>query len=74
MRIGSHDELANVEACHDRLASTRIVSQDKSERLPGKHRFVDCGDLVRQRIDVRGVDRHHRIKQERQVDAFGFAG
>ena len=37
MRIGSHDELANVEARHDRLARTRIVSQDEPERLPGKH-------------------------------------
>ena len=74
MRIGAHDELTDVEACHDRLASARIVSQDKSERLPGKHRFVDGSDLVRQRIDVRSVNRHHRIKEECQVDAFSFAG
>ena len=74
MCIGSHDELADVEARHDRLASTRIVGQDETERLPREHRFVDSGDLVRQRIDVRGVDRHHWIKEECQVDAFGFAG
>ncbi len=38
-----------------------------------KHRLVDGGDLMRQRIDVRCVDRHHRIEEEREVDAFGFA-
>ena len=29
---------------------------------------------MRQRLDVRGVDRHHRVEQEREVDALGLAG
>ena len=37
MRIGTHDEFANIEARHDRLACTGIVGQDKPEWLPGKH-------------------------------------
>ena len=37
MSVSTHDEFANIEARHDRLARTGIVSQDKPERLPGKH-------------------------------------
>ena len=35
----------------------------------GQHRLVDRGDLVRQRIDERGVDREHGIEQMREADA-----
>ena len=72
--VGPHDEFADVEARHDRLAGPGVVGQDEAERLAGKHRLVDGGDLVRQRLDVRGVDRHHRVEQEREVDALGLAG
>jgi hypothetical protein len=67
--------MRNVELTrHDRLAGSGIVSQDKAQRLPGKQRFIDRGDLVRQRLDVRGVNRHHRIEEEGEVDPFGLAG
>ena len=72
--IRPHDELADVETRHDRLAGTGIVGQNKPQRLSGQHRFVDGGDLVGQRIDVRGVDRHHRVEQESEVDPLRFAG
>ncbi len=46
-RVSPHDEFANIESCHDRLASARIVRQHEAKRLPGEHRFVDGRDLVR---------------------------
>ena len=72
--IGAHDQLADVEAGHDRLAGARVVGQDEPQRLARQHGLVDGGDLVRQRLDVRRVDRHHRVEEEGEVDALGLAG
>ena len=72
--VGAHDEFADVEPGHDRLARAGVVGQDEAQRLARQHRLVDGGDLVRQRLHVRGVDRHHRVEQKREVDALGFAG
>lgn len=72
--IGPHDQFADVEARHDGLARAGVVGQDEAQRLTRQHRLVDGGDLVRQRLDVGGVDGHHRIEQKRQVDPLGLAG
>jgi hypothetical protein len=69
-----HDEFADVEARHDGLPGSRVVGQDEPEGLAGQHRFVDGGDLVRERVHVRGVDCHHRVEQEREVDSLRLAG
>ena len=66
-RIGSHDQLADVEPCHNRLAGARIVREDEPQRLTGEHRLVDGGDLMGKRVNVRAMDRHHRVEQEREV-------
>ena len=72
--VGPHDEFADVEAGHDGLAGAGVVGQDEPQRLARQHRLVDGGDLVRQRLHVRRVDRHHRVEQEREVDALGLDG
>ena len=72
--VGPHDELADVEAGHDRLAGPGVVGEDEPQRLAGQHRLVNGRDLVRQRVDVRGMDGHHRVEQEREVDPLGLAG
>ena len=74
VRIGAHDQLADVEPGHDRLACAGVIGQDEAQGLAREHGFIDSGDLVRQRLDIRGVDRHHRVEQKSEVDAFGFAG
>ena len=74
MCVRPHDQLADVEPGHDGLAGAGIVGEDEPQRLAREHRLVDGGDLVRERLDVRGVDRHHRVEQEREVDALGLAG
>ena len=71
--VGPHDEFADVEPRHDGLPGPRVVRQDEPQGLPGKHRLVDGGDLVRERLHVRRVHRHHRVEEEREVDALGFA-
>jgi hypothetical protein len=50
----------------DCLAGAGIGSQDEPERLASEHRLGDGRDLAGQRSDVRGLDRHHRVQQERQ--------
>ena len=54
---------------HDRLAGARVVGQQEAQRLARQHRLVDGRDLVRQRLDERGVDGQHRIEEVRQADA-----
>ena len=72
--VGPHDEFADVEPRHDRLPGPRVVRQNEPQRLPRQHRLIDGRDLVRQRLHVRRVDRHHRVKEKRKVDALRFAG
>ncbi len=72
--IRAHQQLADEEACHDGLASTGVVGQHVAQRLARQHRLVDRRDLVRQRLHVRRVHRHHRIEQVGQVDPVGLGG
>jgi hypothetical protein len=51
-----------------------FVRQHEAHGLARQHGLIDRRDLVRQRFHIRGVDRHHGIEQERQVDALGFNG
>lgn len=51
---------------HERRASEpRLVA--------GLNRVAGEGDLVRQWVHVRGVDRHHRIEEEREIDPLRLA-
>ena len=50
------------------LPAPGIVGQQKPQRLPRQHRLVDGGDLVRQRLDQRGVDGEQRVEQVGQAD------
>ncbi|OQA04801.1 MAG: hypothetical protein BWY66_02866 [bacterium ADurb.Bin374] len=70
--IGAQDELADIQAGHDRFSGAGVVGEDEPERLPGKQGFVDRRDLVRERLDVRGVDRHHGVEEIRGIDAPGL--
>ena len=54
---------------HDRLAGAGVVGEQEAQRLARQHRLVDGRDLVRQRLDERGVDGEHRIEQMREADA-----
>ena len=72
MEVSPSDQLLDEEARHDRLAGARVVREQEPERLAGQHGFVDGRDLVRERIQERGVDREDRVEEVRQADAVRF--
>ncbi len=72
--VGPHQELADQETSHDRLAGAGVVRKDEPQRLPGEHRLIDRRDLVGERFDVRGMHRHHRIEEVGEVDPVGLGG
>ncbi len=72
LQVAAGDQLLDQQPGHDRLARAGVVGQQKAQRLARQHRLVDRRDLVGQRLDERGVDRQHGVKQVRQVDAVRF--
>lgn len=68
-QVAACDQLLDEEPRHDRLAGARVVGQQEPQRLARQHRLVDGRDLVRQRIDERGVHRQHRVEEVRQANA-----
>jgi len=72
-QVAPHDELADEEPGHDRLAGARIVGEEERERLAGQHRLVDGGDLVRQRLDQARAHRDVRVEEIGKVDPLGLA-
>ena len=69
LQVAAGDQLLDQEPGHDRLAGAGVVGEQEAQRLARQHRLVDGGDLVRQRLDDRGVDGQHRIEQMREADA-----
>ncbi len=70
--IGAHDQFADIQAGHDRLACARVIGQDVPQGLPWQHRFLHGRDLVGERLDIGGMDSHHRVEQEGQIHPLGF--
>ena len=60
------------QAGHDGLAGARVVGQAGTAAAAGQHLAVDGGDLVRQRVDERGVDGQQRVEQVGEPDALGL--
>ena len=69
LQVAARDQLLDEQAGHDGLAGAGVVGEQEAQRLARQHRLVDGRDLVRQRLDQRGVDGQHRIEQVRQADA-----
>ena len=69
LQVAAGDQLLDEQAGHDRLAGARVVGEQEAQRLARQHRLVDGRDLVRQRLDERGVDREHRVEEVREADA-----
>ena len=69
LQVAAGDQLLDEQAGHDRLAGAGVVGEQEAQRLARQHRLVDRRDLVRQRLDERGVDRQHRIEEVREADA-----
>jgi hypothetical protein len=65
-------QLLDEQPGHDGLAGAGIIGQEEAQRLARQHGLVDGGDLVRQRLDVGGVHRHHGVEQVGEADALRF--
>ncbi len=70
--VGPHQQFTDEQPGHDRFARAGVVCQHVAQGLARQHGFIDGGDLVRQRFDVGGMNRHHRIEQMRQIDPISF--
>ena len=71
-QIAADEQLLDEQPGHDRLAGAGVVGQQEPQRLARQHLAVDGGDLVRQRLDERGVDGQQRVEQVGQADAVGL--
>jgi hypothetical protein len=49
LQVAAGDQFLDQQAGHDGLAGAGVVRQQKAQRLARQHRFIDRGDLVRQR-------------------------
>ena len=72
LQVAAGDQLLDEQAGHDGLAGAGVVGQQEAQRLARQHALVDGRDLVRQRLDHRGVDGQHWIEQVCQADALGL--
>ena len=69
LQVAAGDQLLDQQPRHDGLARAGVVGEQEAQRLARQHRVVDAGDLVRQRVDHRRVDRQQRVEQVREADA-----
>ena len=72
LKIAAGDQLLDEQPRHDGLAGARVVRQQEAKRLPRQHGLVHRGDLVRQRLDHRGVHGEHGVEEMREADALGL--
>ena len=72
LQVPARDQLLDQKPRHDGLAGAWVVGEEEAQRLTRQHRLVDGGDLMRQRVDDRRVNRQQRVEQVREADALGF--
>ena len=65
LHIATNHQLLDQEPGHDGLTRSRVVREQEAERLGRQHVTVNGGDLVRQRLDLGGVDRQVGVEQVR---------
>ena len=68
LEVAAGDQLFDQQPGHNRLPGAGIVSQQKAQRLPRQHHFVDGGNLMGKRLHQRGMHRQQRIEQMRKTD------
>ena len=72
LQVAPYDQLFYIEACHNSLASTGIIRQQKAEWLPWKHGFVDSGNLMREWFDKGSMNCKYWIEQMRKTNTVGL--
>ena len=74
MHVAAEHQLLDVEPGHDRLAGTGVVGEQEPQRRARQQLAVDGLDLVRQRLDVAGRDREHRVEEAGERDPLRLGG
>jgi len=64
--------LLDQEPGHDRLAGAGVVREQETQRLPREHVLVNRVDLVRERLQVRRLEREERIEEPCELDPPGL--
>ena len=72
LEVAADQQLLDQQPGHDGLAGAGIVGEQEAQRLARQHLAVDGGDLVRQRLDLRGADGEIGIEQVGEPDAVGL--
>ena len=72
LQVAASDQLLHEQPGHDGLTRSWIVRKEEAEGLARQHLLVDGGDLVGQRLDVRGVHGQHGIEEVSEADAVGL--
>ena len=70
--LATDQEFFDEQSRHNRLAGARIVGEQEAQRLAGKHFTVNRGDLMRERLDLRGADGKIGIEQISGLTAHWF--
>ena len=73
LQVAAQREFLDEQARHDGLARARVVGQQEPQRLVlAQQVAIDRLDLVRQRIQVAGGHRQHRVELRRHLDPQRF--
>ena len=73
-QVAAEHQLLDVQARHDRLARARVVGEQEPQRRPAEQLAVDGLDLVRERLQVGGVHREHRVEPAGHPDPQRLGG
>ena len=68
LKVAACNQFSDQQPGHDRLSRTRIIRQQKTQRLAHQHFTVNRRDLVRQGINETGVDCEIGIEQMSKRD------
>ena len=72
LQVAAGDQFPDEQPRHDGFSGARIVGEQKTKRLPGQHGFVDCRDLVGERVHARRMHREHGVEQVGKANALRF--
>ena len=72
LKVATDHQFFDVKPGHDGFSGPRVIRQEKAQGLAGQHLFVNRGDLVRKRINHRGVHGKVGVKEISQANALGL--
>jgi hypothetical protein len=74
VHVAPKHQFFDEEPRHDGLSGSRVVRQQVAEGLAGQHLPVHRRDLVRERLQERGVHGQVRIEEVGEAETLGLGG